>query len=67
MLFGNALVRTRFALDESAGDEVIASLAEVRTILVNAYERYGDLALLPIIKRADEALQTLARARETVG
>jgi hypothetical protein len=41
---------------QAIGDAVLASFQEMRTTLVNVYEHTSDLALLPVIKRADEAL-----------
>jgi hypothetical protein len=49
-----------------SGDAVIASVVEMRNVLRGAYERTGESALLPVIKRADASLRALDTAYREV-
>ena len=42
-----------------AGDVMMASYKEMQMLLRTHYERSGDLSLLPVLDRADDALRVL--------
>jgi hypothetical protein len=42
-----------------AGDSMMTSFKEMQTLLHTHYERTGDLALQPVLERADHALRML--------